>query len=114
MKRALAILGCLAFFACGGDDDQPDTPDATVASPDADTGPTWASFADNFFETFCQECHGPGDLLRDYSEISMVRAESVRIRSGVASGQFPVGNGPFPTDDQRDILLAWIDAGAPD
>jgi mono/diheme cytochrome c family protein len=83
-------------------------------SVDADTGPTWTSFAADYFETYCLQCHGPGDVLRDYSDLAMVRAESARIRSGTASGQFPIGSGPFPSDEQRDLLVAWIDAGTPE
>lgn len=113
MKQVLLLLGCLALMACGGDD-QPSEPDATAALPDADVGPTWTNFAAGYFETYCFACHGPGDALRDYSDIAMVRAEATRIRSGTASGQFPIGMGPFPTDPERDLLVAWIDAGSPD
>ena len=53
----------------------------------------------------CYECHGPGDALRDYSELTMVQAESARIRSGIDSEQFPIGTGPKPSRAERDRLI---------
>ena len=95
-----------------------------------DTGaaaPTWDNFASEFMETYCWECHGPGDTLRDYSVLAMVMAESNSIRCGTApvrlklkgcegepsAEQFPVGAN-LPGDDQRTRLVEWIDAGMPE
>lgn len=89
--------------------------------------PTWDNFANEFFETYCWECHGPGDALRDYSVLAMVMAESNSIRCGTAptrlklegcegepsAEQFPVGAN-LPGDDQRTRLVEWIDAGMPE
>lgn len=96
----------------------------------SDTGaaaPTWDGFASGFFETYCWECHGPGDALRDYSTLAGVMAESNAIRCGTAPAganldgcegeppeeQFPVG-ATIPTADERAMLVAWIDAGLPE
>ena len=90
-------------------------------------GPTWESFAAGFFETYCWECHGPGDALRDYSMLSAVMMEATTIRCGTApvgamlsgcegeppAGQFPIGDN-LPTDDERTTLVEWIDAGLPE
>ncbi|HZO13469.1 MAG TPA: hypothetical protein VFB62_09420 [Polyangiaceae bacterium] len=95
----------------------------------AGTQDTWSNYAYGFFETYCFECHGPGDQLRDYSMFQAVQAESATIRCGVAptllSGcdgspapnQFPISNATNsnqkPNAAERDRLVAWIDAGMP-
>jgi hypothetical protein len=103
--------------------------DSTGDSSGESTGaaaPTWAGFGAAFFETYCWECHGPGDALRDYSVLENVMAESASIRCGTSSpsnpapdcageppaGQFPIGDN-LPTDEERDMLVEWIDAGLP-
>jgi uncharacterized membrane protein len=121
----IALIAVITLFvasatACGGDDDG-GTADAAGAI-DAEPALTWNSFADGFFETFCHECHGPGDALRDYSVLSMVQAEMATIKCGVSkdtlpnctvnAAMFPIGNGAKPTDAERDMLVQWIDEGA--
>jgi hypothetical protein len=90
---------------------------------------TWASYAQGFFATYCVECHGasaPTGL--NFTLLSDVQAEKATIRCGVApvllsgcSGspppkQFPIsdaaGTNPKPTDEERDRIVSWIDAGA--
>jgi len=73
--------------------------------------------------SYCVECHGAGDALRDYTTLTDVTAEQAEIRCGVAPTtapgcgpspapkQFPIGSGAKPTDDERAQLVAWIDAG---
>jgi hypothetical protein len=91
----------------------------------------WDNFAAGFFQTYCVSCHnedGMGASSRDYTQISAVQAEASDIACGVVSAadwsargcsgspmaeQFPVGNGPSPTPDERARLVAWIDAGMP-
>jgi len=120
----------LAVFAltagCGGDDDGgggSSAPDAAVASAaDAAPSTTWTSFGKGFMETYCGACHGAGDSLRDYSLLSEVVREQGKIRCGVSpvaldgcsirSKQFPIGNGPKPSDELRQQLVDWIDQGA--
>jgi hypothetical protein len=121
-QRGLTLLFAILLAACGDD--------ATPAAdePDAQVGPTWTSFAANFLETYCHECHGPGDNLRDFSLLDMVRSEAAAIRCGVAPAsaqladcqglpaaeQFPIGGGPKPTEQERAMLVQWIDDGAPE
>ena len=114
MRRRHVLLLVLALAACGGEDDGGGgAADAPGAAGDA-AAPTWTSFARGFFETYCFECHGPGDALRDFSLLEMVRAEATTIRAGIESGQFPIGDGPFPTSEERARLIAWIDSGTPE
>jgi len=121
---AFAMVIMLAQGACGSDDTDT-AADATVATPiDASTQDTWTSFASGFFETYCFECHGPGDSLRDYSLLPMVESETAKIRCGVSADslagcsiparQFPIGSGPKPTDEERLRLVQWIEDGAAD
>jgi len=93
----------------------------------AGAGPTWNNFGEAFFESYCWECHGAGDKLRDYTMLTAVMAESASIRCGTApasapadncggmppAGQFPIGAN-VPTDEERATLVAWIDAGLPE
>lgn len=117
---AVLVLA-LGAGACGGDSDEPGSADAASTS-DASPALSWTSFGDDFFTRYCHDCHGAGDTLRDYSQLSMVRAEMDKIRCGVSavslSGcsiparQFPIGTGPMPTDAERGSLVQWIDEGA--
>src|SRR5262245_17973393 len=47
------------------------------------TGDTWTNYAKGFFATYCIECHGAGDALRDYTTLAGVAKESAEIRCGV-------------------------------
>ncbi len=120
------LLALLLAAGCSGDDDGSPAADA-AGSVDAAAAVTWSGFASGFFETYCTACHGPGDALRDYSQLEMVRAEANTIRcgvapeavsgcegAGVAPGQFPVGGGPKPSDAERWDIVSWIDDGTPE
>lgn len=131
------VFSLLLVFACGDDssDDSPSdggpvpvdatTPTDAVAPTDAPEGDTWGNWAMGFFATYCVGCHDGGT--RDYRTID----EVIRDQDGIACGvsptaldrcgagspspsQFPVGSGPFPSDAERERLVAWIDAGLPE
>lgn len=117
------FFALLLVAACGGGDGG--SADAPAAAADtAAAGDTWTSFGAGFTDTYCAECHGAGDPLRDYSVLAMVRAEAATIRCGVSpvelSGcsvparQFPIGDGPKPDDETRTRFVEWLDAGAPE
>jgi hypothetical protein len=91
---------------------------------------TWANYAEEFFVTYCVSCHNDdniGDASRDYHVFATVMAEQDVIACGMTKSeedhtargceespparQFPPGNGPKPTDEERDRLIEWIDAG---
>lgn len=88
---------------------------------------TWTTFAMGFMESYCVSCHPNNPLSeRDYTLYEEVSADAERIRCGVSPvaldgcgegspvpGQFPIGSGPFPSDSEREALVAWIDAGMP-
>ncbi len=120
--RITLLVTALAVAACGDDESSAGQADAT---PSVDAPPaalSWTNFASQFFQTYCQACHGPGDASRDYSLLADVRAELEDIKCGVSptmlpncvvpAGQFPVGTGPKPSEQERNQLVQWIDEGA--
>ena len=124
---AALVLALSLAAGCSGDDDAGMSGADAAAAVDGAATPTWSGFAAGFFETYCFACHGPGDTLRDFSLLEMVRAEADTIRCGVAPeavsgcegagvspGQFPVGSGPKPSDAERWMIVSWIDGGTPE
>ena len=98
-------------------------------------GDTWTSWASpDFFQAYCTSCHsagGQGDPSGsgyDWTQYADVQTDANLIRCGVAvtqdpawhcpsaiaAKQFPIGNGPHPSDADRDRLVGWIDAGLPE
>lgn len=95
-------------------------------------GDTWENYASGFMSQFCVSCHNDdnaGEASRDYHQLSNVMGESAEIACGLSKSeedwsargctgfpparQFPVGDGDKPSDEDRDRLIAWIDAGLP-
>jgi len=132
--RFASLLVVVLALGCGDDDSSTDLgpavdggPVPTDAAPAID-GPetdTWGSYAMGFLATYCVGCHDGGP--RDYRTIDDVRRDQDGIACGVSPtaldrcgasepspGQFPVGSGPFPSDAERERLVAWIDAGLPE
>jgi hypothetical protein len=123
MKSLFCFAALLALVACSSGSSPATNPG------DAMTGDTWQSWAQGFFATYCVPCHGagaPGG--RDYRVQANVVRDAAEIRCGVAvtqdpswncdpafppPKQFPIGNGPKPSDADRGRLVAWITAGAP-
>ena len=95
--------------------------DDTGVSDAAVLGDTWETFAQEFFATYCVECHSGGR--RDYRTIEDVRRDMQGVRCGVgpvaqddcagapSPSQFPIGSGPRPSDEDRTRLVEWIEAG---
>ena len=94
----------------------------SATGTDAEVADTWSSFAEDFFASYCVECHSAGSA-RDYTRYERIVTDGDRIRCGVATTQldgcsagpvprqFPVGSGAKPSDEERDRLVAWIDMG---
>jgi len=117
-----AAAGTVAGSEAGGGD-------GSGAEADAATTPdTWANYAKSFFATYCTSCHNPQDPMgRDYDIQANVAKDEAAMRCGVASTQdpawncgpspvarqFPIGNGPKPSDVERARIVAWINAGEP-
>ena len=101
----------------------------------------WDGWAGEFFtqycvlchnpNAYCTECHAPGDPRTPYfTEQAPVVAHAAMIQCGVAvtqdpdwdcgtivPEQFPAlaspPTNPFPSDEDRERLVGWIDAGCP-
>lgn len=122
-----------AMGGAGGGQGQGDAgADPTDAgNPAADT---WENFALPYMVKYCASCHNDdnqGDAQRNYRMFAAVMNESEEIACGSAKSQevrdtlncgggaprarqFPVGNGPRPTDEERDRLVQWLQAGLPE
>jgi hypothetical protein len=108
--------------------------------PDDGGAVVWDGWAGAFVRDYCVECHQPSapcggngchaandPTLFDFHDESAVVDRASTIRCGIAVEQDPawgcggtppkafpiVGDNPLPTDEQRDILVGWIDAGCP-
>ena len=94
---------------------------------------TWTNFASDFMTTYCVNCHD-GMTPRPTTDFSIYQTVSLATRlvnikcgtapqanpaNGCGAGtpppeQFPVGGGPFPSDEERQTIVDWIDAGMPE
>jgi hypothetical protein len=112
-----------------------------VSLPDpGDGGVAWDGWAGEFVSDYCVACHNPtapcggsgchpsAGQIPDFRTRSAVFAYAPMIRCGISvkedpswqcgatpPEQFPVveATNPLPTDEQRAILVGWIDAGCP-
>jgi hypothetical protein len=129
MKWVLCFGALLAMIGCSS------ASSPTASSPDGSAGgeassDTWQSWAQGFFATYCVSCHNAttDTTGRDYTKQAKVVLDAPVIRCGVAvtqdpswkcdpqfppPKQFPIGNGPKPSDADRARCVAWISAGAP-
>ena len=101
----------------------------------------WDGWAGEFVTDYCVQCHSPsascfgsgchtpGDpRTPDFHQKAAIVADAPLIQCGIAVRQaldwdcgatapesFPVSNGgnPMPTDEQRGLMVGWIDAGCP-
>ncbi|MGE0791063.1 MAG: hypothetical protein AB7S26_35655 [Sandaracinaceae bacterium] len=128
--RSLLALVCLLPFGCDSSapsDAGTDAGSLADGGATVDAGPagdTWTNFADEFMQTYCVECHAASP--KDFNSLDDVRANAATIRCGTSDvalsacgsfpppRQFPVGDGPFPSDTDRARLVGWLDAGAPE
>jgi len=118
MSRSILVSVPLLFACSGGGA-------ADESSSEAVDGPTYRTDAAPVLQTRCATCHQPGDIgpfpLTTYEEVKAVEAA---VRSSLENGTMPpwqpaddcaeyIGNYDL-TPDERDLLLAWLDAGAPE
>ena len=101
---------------------------------------TWDGWAGAFVRDYCTECHqpsapcggngchAPGDpALWDFHDKTAFTDRADIIKCGIATTQDPswncgstspkkfpiIGDNPLPVDEQRAIMVDWIDAGCP-
>jgi len=140
MTRVVLLALAAALVACGPDDPNKGKEVVLLPFPDDAGEVTWDGWAGAFVRDYCVECHQPsapcggsgchaaGDpALFDFHDESAVvsRADAIRCGiavtqdpswscSGISPKQFPVvGENPLPVDEQRALMVDWIDAGCP-
>jgi hypothetical protein len=138
MNTSLLLGALLAAAACSSSSSPGSSPSDASSSADVelgDGGPdldTWDNWAQGFFTKYCVECHGvsnPDGL--DFGVQATVVASKSTIRCGVCvaqdpswgcpatppAKQFPISDdadaNPKPTDEERDRVVLWIEAGCP-
>jgi hypothetical protein len=112
-----------------------------VLLPDPDGGTvTWDGWAGAFVADYCVQCHSPSapcggsgchpsaGALPDFRQQAQVASfahtiqcgicvqqDPVWMCSGVTPKEFPVdeGNNPLPTNEQRALMVDWVEAGCP-
>ncbi|MBL7740171.1 MAG: hypothetical protein JNK14_13225 [Chitinophagaceae bacterium] len=109
LKSILAAACTITLFACSKN---------TPTNTDPCNGTSARSFATDvnpIIQTYCNKagCHAPGSVngpgsLTNYAEVFGARTV---IRPAIASGLMP--QDATLTLAQRNIILCWIDSGAP-
>jgi hypothetical protein len=129
LALALVLAACSSSSSSGASTGQDAGMLPGSDAPDTDT---WDNWGLAFFTKYCIECHAannPDGL--DFGQKSIVVTNKDTIRCGVCvqqqaswscpaapvAEQFPIsdsaGTNPKPTNDERDRVVAWIDAGCP-
>ncbi len=95
-----------------------------MRTPDEDADVTWSEHVAAIFQRRCQECHRPGEIapfaLEDYDEVV---GWAAMIEEVIVEGRMPPWHADAPrgrfaqdarlTGDEREAILAWVAAGAP-
>lgn len=109
----MALVAIL--HGCGAPD--PGGAAAAIAECETDSGapsPTWASWGEPFFDTWCQPCHATDTPQRygapvgvSFDTEAATQQQASAIRSSVLEqGRMPVGGGLSEGDRAR--LAAWL------
>jgi hypothetical protein len=94
-----------------------------LAQPGDRIADDWESFAEGFFDSYCNRCHssalegsGPRNGAKagyNWDDLAIVREHLEEIRDAVGERNYMPPNNPKPTCDLRRRVVRWIDAGAP-
>lgn len=125
-RLCTALLLFLAGCAAQAPNDGSDSAADSATGFDCSSDPTvWDCDVQTFFADYCVECHDASP--RDFREYDDVVTDAVNTRCGVAPStnapvdcatwpppeQFPIGSGPKPSTEDRQMIVDWIDAGMP-
>jgi hypothetical protein len=142
LGTALAVLtsaACSPHASLAVDTDSGDAEPVLLTDPDGGAV-DWNGWAGEFVRDYCVQCHNPAapcsgsqchptaGPLPDFRLHETLVSLAPEIRCGVAvqqdpawncgaitAKQFPVdmGGNPLPTDEQRELIVDWVDAGCP-
>lgn len=125
-KRAFFILAVVAALGVGGL-----VSDKVDAHTRITTDVTWSGEVRAILAEKCMSCHHPGGIAPDYVDLTVygtdtqpgARAWAVAIEEMILTGQMPpwqadprfnsFSNAHSLTQEEEDILIAWIRGGAP-
>lgn len=95
----------------------PTTPETTEPTQAIEAGPTFYADALPIFQARCSVCHD-GDSLPNWEDpdTAIPNAQNIAYRVTLTEDdaqQMPPGNATDITEDERKILVNWVEAGAP-
>lgn len=105
MKKLISLLafGIVLFAACTDDDDPGGS---TLYTPSCTgTAKSYATDVAPLVQTYCAGCHP------DFTGYTKLIASAGDIRTQIVAGSMPQGT--KLTTDQKNAIVCWIDAGAP-
>lgn len=74
-------------------------------TPDCSSTKSYSLDVKPLMQSYCVSCHS------SYSNYTSVKSSASSIRSSIVSGSMPKGTSL--TDDQKNKIVCWIDAGSP-
>lgn len=102
----LALLGCEPEPTCS----------AQVVDACPEQVPSYAQTVQPVLERSCVSCHGPGGEKASVPLTSweLVHRRASSMQRQLLSCRMPRGEGPPLSDEERQVVLAWLVCGAPD
>ncbi len=89
---------------------------ASYPCPPTGTALTYQNFGEQFFTSYCVQCHGGpnGYSSRSFTDVASIRAQAADIFRNAARDNTSMPPGPNdPPQDQRYKLAEWLACGAP-
>lgn len=115
------LLFILLGAGCGGSGPHMFVPDPELGAAEGAPGVVGdgGSYTFGFFEEIqpifeqrCSLCH-PGATPDDWTVYAEARGKAERVAARVADGSMPPGNATQMTDEEREMVLIWVEEGAP-
>lgn len=94
------------ILSCKKDSNEPDSKTSTSYTPDCSSTKSFSAQVLPLIQSRCSSCHG------QYTNYAQIKASSAAIRNSVFNGSMPKGS--TLTKEQKDIIVCWVDAGAPE